>query len=82
MEFFEDGRLELYNLKDDISQKHNLVQSNPDKAKELHQKLTEWRKQTQAKMPMANANPEKTPNQKGKGNPKGNKKRKAAEEDA
>ena len=25
LEFFEDGRLELYNLKDDIGEKHNLA---------------------------------------------------------
>jgi hypothetical protein len=34
--------LELYNLKDDIGQKNNLAQSQPEKAKELHDKLVAW----------------------------------------
>lgn len=54
MEFFEDGRLELYNLKDDISEKANLAQKMPEKAKELHGKLVAWREQVGAKMPTPN----------------------------
>ena len=43
MEFFEDGRLELYNLKDDLGEKTNLAAKMPEKAKELHGKLVAWR---------------------------------------
>lgn len=52
VEFFEDGRLELYNLKDDIGEKNNLIDKLPEKAKELHQKLIAYRKATGAQMPI------------------------------
>jgi arylsulfatase A-like enzyme len=54
VEFFEDGRRELYNLKDDLGQKKNLAASMPDKAKELHARLVAWRAEVGAKMPTPN----------------------------
>ena len=54
IEFFEDGRLELYNLRDDLGEKNNLAANMPDKARELHAKLTVWRKEIKAPMPTAN----------------------------
>ena len=51
MEFMEDRRLELYNLRDDIGETKNLANSQPDKAKDLLGKLIAWRKYTGAKMP-------------------------------
>jgi arylsulfatase A-like enzyme len=39
LEFFEDGRLELYNLREDLGEKNNLAARMPDKVKELHAKL-------------------------------------------
>ncbi len=54
MEFFEDGRLELYNLRDDIGEKNNLASKHSEKAKELHAKLVSWRTQIKAPMPTAN----------------------------
>jgi arylsulfatase A-like enzyme len=54
IEFFEDGRLELYNLKDDISEKHDLSKEKPEIVKELHEKMIAWRKATDAKMPTKN----------------------------
>ena len=53
-EFFEDGRLELYNLKDDVSEKTNLADKTPDKVKELRTKLAAWREQVKAPLPTAN----------------------------
>lgn len=53
-EFFEDGRLELYNLRDDIGQTNNLAQKLPDKAKELHGQLAAWRQAINAPMPTKN----------------------------
>nr|WKN37189.1 sulfatase [Tunicatimonas sp. TK19036] len=50
-EYFEDGELELYNLKDDVGEEHNLADTNPEKAKELHQLLIDWRKETNAPVP-------------------------------
>ncbi len=54
IEFYEDGRLELYNLKDDIGEKENLVEKMPKKAAELQGKLAAWRKSVGAKMPWPN----------------------------
>lgn len=54
MEFFEDGRLELYNLRDDIGETKNLATSEPSKAKELYDKMLHWRKEVGAKMPTPN----------------------------
>ena len=54
IEFFEDNRLELYNLRKDLSEKNNLADKLPDKAKELHGKLVAWRKEVGAQMPSRN----------------------------
>lgn len=54
MEFFEDGRLELYNLRSDLGETKNLAAENPEKAKALHEKLIAWRKSVSAKMPTKN----------------------------
>jgi arylsulfatase A-like enzyme len=51
IEFFEDGRLELYNLKRDLSEKNNLAEKMPEKAEELHQLLVNWRKSVDAPVP-------------------------------
>ena len=51
MEFFEDNRVELYNLRDDIGEKNNLATRRPDHAKDLRSKLASWRKQVKAPMP-------------------------------
>lgn len=56
-EYFEDGKLELYNLKKDLSETKNLAKSNPQKAKELHDLLKAWRKETNAPVP-TERNPE------------------------
>ena len=55
MEFFEDGRLELYNLKDDLGEKNNLAKSRPDKLRELHEKMLAWRTSVRAPMPSKNS---------------------------
>jgi arylsulfatase A-like enzyme len=71
MEFFEDGRLELYNLKDDIGEQHNLASAMPDKAKELRDQMIAWRTTVGAKMPEKNTPPaEALPKKKGKGKKK------------
>jgi arylsulfatase A-like enzyme len=50
-EFFEDGRAELYNLKDDVGESKNLAASMPEKVEELRRKLADWRKAVGAPMP-------------------------------
>ncbi|MEX2308408.1 MAG: sulfatase [Pirellulales bacterium] len=54
LEFFEDGRLELYNLKQDVGEQHNLAATDAEKAHELHAKLVGWRNAVGARMPTAN----------------------------
>lgn len=51
LEFFEDGHKELYNLKDDLSEKNNMAKSNPKKTEELYRKLVQWRQEMKAPMP-------------------------------
>jgi arylsulfatase A-like enzyme len=54
MEFREDGRLELYNLRDDIGETKNLAKEQPDRAKDMHARLVAWRKDVNAPMPTKN----------------------------
>lgn len=54
MEFFEDGRLELYDLAKDIGETNNLAASQPEKAKQLHEQLKAWRSEIRAAMPAPN----------------------------
>jgi len=56
IEFFENGRLELYNLKDDIGETRNLAAERPDVAAKLHALLEAWRTETGARMPTKNPN--------------------------
>lgn len=51
MEFFEDGRLELYNLRSDLGETKNLAADMPQKREELHSKMIAWRREVGAKMP-------------------------------
>ena len=51
MEFFEDGRLELYNLREDIGETRNLAAAMPDKASELLGRMRAWRGEVGAPMP-------------------------------
>ena len=54
IEFYEDGKRELYNLKEDVGEEQNLAGKMPEKAKELHQLLKDWRKAVDAQMPTPN----------------------------
>ncbi|MBC8181304.1 sulfatase [candidate division KSB1 bacterium] len=51
IEYFEDGDFELYNLKNDIGEKNNLAEEKPDKVKELHEVMSDWRKSVNAPVP-------------------------------
>jgi arylsulfatase A-like enzyme len=55
IEFYEDGRLELYHLKDDLGERHNLAAKLPGKARELRAKLAAWRQTLKAEMPRPKA---------------------------
>jgi arylsulfatase A len=54
IEFFEDARLELYDLETDIGERHDLSASHPDRAIELRRNLAEWRTKVGAKLPTPN----------------------------
>jgi arylsulfatase A-like enzyme len=56
IENYENGNLELYNLRADIREEHNLAHEQLSKARELHAKLNDWRKRVGAKMPAKNPN--------------------------
>lgn len=51
IEFFEDSRLELYNLAQDIGEKENLAKKMPVKTQELYNRLKNWRKSVGASVP-------------------------------
>jgi arylsulfatase A len=54
IEFLADMRVELYNLREDIGEQHDLAKTMPDKAEELRQRLHAWRKEVGAQMPTRN----------------------------
>jgi len=54
IEFYEDDHVELYHLKEDLSERNNLAGAMPDKAAELRRMLHAWRRSVDAKMPRPN----------------------------
>ena len=50
-EYFEDGRLELYNLNVDTGERKNVAESHPEKTKELYELLKKWREGINAPVP-------------------------------
>jgi arylsulfatase A-like enzyme len=50
-QYFEDGVLELYNLKEDIGETTNLADEHPGKTQELLSRLEAWRKRLNAPVP-------------------------------
>ena len=56
VEFYEDGRVELYDLKGDVGETRDLAAEKPEKARELQKKLADWRASVGAQMPTPNPN--------------------------
>ena len=54
MEFMEDDRVELYNLREDVGERDDLAAKMPEKAKELRENLHVWRRDVNAPMPTKN----------------------------
>jgi len=54
VEFYEDNRVELYDLSDDIGETKDLAASRPEKAAALRKRLAEWRTRVGAQMPTPN----------------------------
>lgn len=51
IEDFEDGSLQLYNLREDISESNNLSENMPKKRTELLENLRSWRQEVNAPVP-------------------------------
>ena len=54
IEFYEDHRLELFNLQEDIGERRNLSFKESGRAKQLHDLLEDWRHSVAAAMPAPN----------------------------
>ena len=54
IEFYEDRRVELYDLRNDISEECNLAADKPDLADAMRRKLDVWRRSVEAKIPQSN----------------------------
>jgi len=54
IEFFEDSHVELYNLREDVSETQNLAASHSDITARLHALLIAWRERVEAKNPAPN----------------------------
>lgn len=57
LEYFEDGRTELYNLAADPGEERDLASFEPARAAELRTRLARWRAEVGAKMPAVNPTP-------------------------
>ncbi len=68
IEWYEDMRTELYNLKEDIREKNDLSAKMPEKTAELLGLLHRWREEVKAQMPTPNPkyNPQATSSKKKK----------------
>jgi arylsulfatase A-like enzyme len=51
LHYFEENRLELYDLEQDVGERHNLAAMQPDTTSELLRLLAEWRATTGAPLP-------------------------------
>ncbi|MEE2885792.1 MAG: sulfatase [Planctomycetota bacterium] len=54
IEFYEDNRVELYDLSKDIGEHQNLAATKPEQAVAMRKKLADWRQQVGALMPSPN----------------------------
>lgn len=54
LEYFEDDHVELYNLKEDLSETNDLALTSPDKTAELRERLHSWRREVGAAIPTPN----------------------------
>lgn len=61
IEFYEEGRRELFHVAKDIGESRNVAAEQPEKVKELAEQLAAWRKSVGALMP--EPNPKYAPNQ-------------------
>ena len=51
IQFLADGKLELYNLKNDPREEHNLADTNSELTRALVKELVEWREANKVPLP-------------------------------
>jgi arylsulfatase A len=66
IEFYNDMHVELYNIREDISEAHDLAAAQPKRVEDLRNRLHAWRQEVGAQMPTPNpkfdpSRPEYTP---------------------
>ena len=54
VEFYEDDRVELYNLRDDVGEQKNLAAQEPSRTAAMRERLHAWRNEVGAQMPTPN----------------------------
>ena len=54
IEWFEGDRFELYNLKDDVAEEHDLANEQPERLEAMKKLLKDWQADVGAKFPTAN----------------------------
>jgi arylsulfatase A-like enzyme len=54
VELYESGKLELYDLKNNVSESSDISKKNKSKTQELHKLLSDWLKDMNAQMPLPN----------------------------
>ena len=54
IEWYEDGRVELFDLRSDCEERHDLAAEQPGRANELREMLANWRHEVGAAMPVKN----------------------------
>lgn len=59
IEWYEDKRVELFNLAEDLGEQNDLAAANPEKAKALLDQLHAWHEEVGARMPTPNPNHKK-----------------------
>ena len=50
LEYYENNTVQLFNLKEDLGEQHDLAPSNSEKVKELQDRLHKWREEVKAQM--------------------------------
>ena len=56
IEHFEDGQVELFNLREDIGEQDDRSAQEPERVKCLHKQLSSWREEVSAIIPKPNPN--------------------------
>ncbi len=51
IQFLKAGNIELYNLRDDLKEEHNLAAGHPEKAQALLKELVDWRRENNVPLP-------------------------------